>query len=126
MKKAKKTAGDTPTGDVDTRGVAGLSSLSESSGGNALLSALAACRHVALYGSGLLRLREEGELVYSHFYDAGGAGRCASPSAQLDRQSCNRAACQEARRRWRRDRLETEVLLHALHALGIVAWQWAT
>lgn len=106
-----------------TRGVAGLASLSESSGGNALLSAIAACRHVALYGSGLLRLRDEGELVYAHFYDAG-AGRCAS--AESEGTSCNGARCQEARERWRRDRLETEVLLHALHALGVVEWQWAS
>ena len=111
---------------LDPTGVPGLGALSQSSGGNALLIALTLCSRVSLYGSGLLRLDptqfgDKSELVYAHFYDAG-AGRCRPISKATIRKKCTRLACQEARLKWRQDRIATELLFYLLDALQIINW----
>ena len=148
----------------------GISALARSSGGNALLTALTACRQVSLYGAGLLRLpvaapahastgttsagtgtttategrRASHQLVYAHYYDPR-VGHCMTNASMVERHraDCARRAarhertrrfradkgagrkderCEPRGRQWRRDRIETELLLHVLHVLGVVQW----
>ena len=72
------------------------------------------------------------DVVYTHFFDER-PGRCArrrglEPEDGEDAAASGGAgpAAREkrywSRRNWLRDRIRTEVLLHLLHALGIVRW----
>ena len=116
----------------------------ESSGGQALLAALALCQTVDVYGTGLLRLGAElgDDVVYSHFYDKR-VGRCARaampirptaspnlPSGSAGTTYARSAAAAKrmpgartwSRSKWRRARVGTEVVMHLFHAFGIVRW----
>jgi len=112
-------------------GVAGAEALTRGSGGSTLLAALSACRHVTVYGSGLLRLPTTRaglppQLVYSHFYDESVA-RCTTEREVLrfaQRQGlCSKSTCKAARAGWLHDRLSSELLLHVMHALGLITWR---
>jgi len=121
-------------------GVQPIDALSESSGGNALLAALGLCAAIDVYGAGLLRadlkeMRNDStgtprwvsatQLIYSHFYD-GRPGRCSTDqsSRSHDRKhGCHRHGhCRRTRQEWRRARVEHELLLHTLHAFGVIRW----
>ena len=97
-----------------------------SSGGQALLSTLAICDQVDVYGSGLLSLGGgSGDKLYPHFYDER-VGLCLPfPSDNATaRQQITAASDRRwfSRANWRRDRLRMEMLLHILHSLGILHW----
>ena len=97
-----------------------------SSGGQALLSALALCDQVDVYGSGLLSLGGGGgDKLYPHFYDER-VGLCLPlPSDNATARQQIKAASDRrwfSRANWRRDRLRMEMLLHILHSLGILHW----
>ena len=130
-----------------------LAALLDSSGGNALVAALAMCDSVNVYAYGLLSSngRPTGDKLYAHFFDTE-VGLCL-PVDRLERasgyiryfasrimsqcaasRSIERARSSSSRhlsgskycrvfRAWRKDRLRAEVLLHALHALGVVTWR---
>ena len=69
--------------------------------------------------------RRSVELIYSHFYDKLPA-RCSADntSRQLAAKHLCReySHCGQARLRWRRARVENEVLLHLLHSFGVIGW----
>lgn len=110
-----------------------LDRMRESSGGQALLAALALCARVDVYGVGLARPQGsdlEGEVVYTHFYDKQ-VGRCArnGPYSRGNSSSEVSAAAKRipgartwSRSKWRRARVGTEVLLHLFHAFGMMRW----
>mmetsp|Transcript_232 Transcript_232/g.653 ORF Transcript_232/g.653 Transcript_232/m.653 type:complete len:688 (-) Transcript_232:71-2134(-) len=167
-----------------------LAALLDSSGGNAMIAAIALCERVDVYGYGLMSSngRPSGDKIYTHFFDSEvgsclpesrmqgiphgghlhyfatkvlancGAGNGAlsqiSPSVMtnnysddLQRKSHDEredfaASTPERRtssaqvasywsrsrycrvfRTWRKDRVRAELLLHVLHALGIVRWR---
>ena len=128
--------------------VEGLDTLTRGTGGSSLLTAMAACRHVSVYGFGLLRLdppaptggegaphdeaREAAaaaarpQLIYAHFYDRRVA-RCTTDPQILQswaaRKTCRKRECRELRERWRRDRVGSELLLHVLHVFGMITWR---
>ena len=109
---------------------ASVAVLRASSGGQAVLSALALCDKVDIYGSGLLSLGgATGDKLYPHFYDER-VGLCLPvPSANATARQQIMAASNRrwfSRANWRRDRLRMEMLLHILHSLGILHWVQAT
>lgn len=101
--------------------------LRDSSGGQALLSAMALCQKVDVYGFGLLALGGlGGEKIYSHYFDAA-AGRCANISVvrafkATERERCDAKHRSWSKREWRRDRVSLEILMHLFHAFGLVNW----
>ena len=111
-----------PSGDLV------LDSMRQSSGGSAILAAIALCRApVDVYGVGLFA--EHGaasDKLYGHSYDHGGIGLCVPLSKALRFTKQTEEGFQ--RQRWatkarRRDqRMQGEVLLHLLDALGIIRW----
>jgi hypothetical protein len=93
-------------------------------------AAIALCRRpVAVYGAGLLSHRSPAQgagadKVYSHVYDEG-AGRCVNLSRAArflgPRKDVRRMRWVE-KTKWRRQRVQGELLLHLLHALGMIRW----
>ena len=100
-----------------------LESLMHTSGGSALLAALASCEHLSVYGSGLFgRSTHLGsDKSYVHYDDPHGVGGCANRSE--GRSGAPGAAPPSAEHsKWLRDRVTHEVLLHTLHAMGALTW----
>ena len=140
----------------------------ESSGGNALVAAVAMCVEVDVYGYGLLSSDggPAGDKLYTHYFDShvGGcmprerlrgtehlqygahlhyfatrvmahcaANRSAGVTTGLDGGSAaangstaaywSRSRYCRVFRAWRKDRVRAELLLHVLHALGIISWR---
>jgi len=97
-----------------------VNGLRDSSGGNALLAAISLCDTVSLYGAGLLSVGgAAADKVYVHFFDDA-VGACldegnATLRGEADTRRFSRAT-------WLKDRLRTEMLLHVLHAMGIIRW----
>ena len=84
-----------------------------------LQAALSLCDEVDVYGVGL-RSSAGGlgaDKVYNHYYDklARDCSRHVS-TRKRDRQAS------EAHSKFYSDRLHTELLMHVMHALGIVRW----
>lgn len=114
-----------------------LDSTMMSSGGNAIHGAVAMCEAVSLFAHGLYSEHVHAWKRYVHYYDASdGVPQCVSAArsrAALGRNSQppNRSLLtsrDELLRqnqwvgRWIKDRVRTELLLHVLHALGVVDW----
>jgi hypothetical protein len=89
------------------------------SGGNALHAALALCERVDVYGLGLYSGGAHEDKVYAHAYDER-VGQCLQPGSRV--YEFGNAKGLGGFFAWRRDRVRTEILMHVLHALGIVRW----
>ena len=100
-------------------GDAALENALRSSGGNALHGAVAMCDQVNLYGAGLFSEGVHEAKRYIHFYDLQPGVATCTGSASAAPVS-ERARVRE--KRWVTDRLQTELLLHVLHAMGIINW----
>ena len=90
-------------------------------GGNALQAALSMCDKVDIFGVGLRSTSSDRsadtDKVYNHYYDPVARDCARHVSARKhDRQAS------DAHARFYSDRLHTEVLMHVLHALGVVRW----
>ena len=81
------------------------------SGGAALYLAIAQCDHVDVYGSGLYSAKVAEHKVYLHFYDDILRTQCeALPKGSKGFESLAQ------------HRIANEVLMHIMHALGIITW----
>jgi hypothetical protein len=108
-----------------------LEALVRSSGGNALASAIALCEQVELYGAGLHRgVSSTGadgaaDLKYLHYYDQQ-PGKCHAdgPFTVQDAREHYKdwTRVYGIFKTWRLDRLRGELMLHVLHALGVMRW----
>ena len=78
------------------------------SGGNALALAISECDSVDVFGVGLFSARIEDPKVYTHFYD------------DSVRMSCDRGVPKHTT--LATDRLQGELIMHLMHALGIITW----
>lgn len=96
-----------------------MGSLLHTSGGNALLAALASCDQVVVYGSGLFGTRSDAssDKRYVHYYDKYGVEGCANSTRQHAMLPLHTEA-----KTWLRDRVTHEALLHTLHAIGALIW----
>ena len=105
---------------------AALQALERSSGGNALIAALALCKRVSLFGAGLYATGPTDDKRYVHYYDDNGVGQCANQSdpriARYVERHLGRPGVQRLIKQWRRDRIQHELFLHVLHALGMIQW----
>ena len=101
-----------------------LAALQRSSGGNALLAAIAMCERVRLYGVGLYSTSPLGDKRYLHYYDEG-VGHCNLGSNSSQEAGDHRYRWKHRRiaKVWRDDRLRHELFLHLMHALGVVQWR---
>jgi len=101
-------------GVIDT-GDPSLDSLAKGSGGNALQAALSLCTNVSLYGFGLHSNGPTEAKRYMHSYD---------PPGLCDREpfTYSHEGTAGIFRAWRTDRVRNELLLHILHALGVLRW----
>ena len=104
-----------------------IAALQRSSGGNALLAALALCDRVRLYGAGLYSTSPTGDKRYLHYYDEG-VGHCnaeerGSQAAAGRYSRMYRWKTRNIVRIWRADRLRHELFLHLLSAVGMVEWR---
>ena len=97
----------------------GVDAMLAGSGGNALHAALALCDRVDLYGAGLFSSGVTGDKIYAHAYDER-VGMCLEPGSRV--YEFGNVKGLAGFFNWRRDRIRTEILLHVLHALGIVRW----
>ena len=101
-----------------------LEALQHSSGGNALLAAVALCSRVRLYGAGLYAREPGAPKRYAHFYDESGVGECgghkAPPSPELMQIMHRRRRVTQA---WLVDRIRGEIFLSLLHVLGVLQWR---
>lgn len=100
-------------------GDASIDSMLAGSGGNALHAALALCEHVDVYGAGLFSSGVTGDKIYAHAYDEQ-VGTCLERGSRAYEFGNVRGLGTFFS--WRRDRIRTEILLHVLHALGVVRW----
>ena len=89
------------------------------SGGNALHAALSLCAAVDVYGSGLHSRGVGHDKIYAHAYDER-VGHCLAPGSRPYRFGKLKGILGFVK--WRKDRVRTEMLLHVLHALGVVRW----
>ena len=78
------------------------------SGGNALALAISECDSVDVFGVGLFSARIEDPKVYTHFYD------------DSVRMNCDRGVPKHTT--LATDRLQGELIMHLMHALGIITW----
>ena len=105
-----------------------LDGMRQSSGGSALHAAVSLCRRAPdVYASGLLAPDgAAGEKVYTHAYDAH-VGRCVSPERAAEFMKENVSDFERRRwatkTSWRRQRIGSELMIHVLHALGVVRWR---
>ena len=60
-----------------------------------------------------------GDKIYAHAYDER-VGMCLEPGSRV--YEFGNVKGLAGFFNWRRDRIRTEILLHVLHALGIVHW----
>ena len=95
----------------------------ESSGGNALQTALTMCDQVDVYGVGLLSKGPESEKAYTHYYDES-VGHCCT-----DRKSAQRSSQLKLlkgsggwKRLWMAERIRSELLMNVLDAFGVMRW----
>ena len=86
---------------------------------HALHAALALCEHVDVYGAGLFSSGVTGDKIYAHAYDEQ-VGTCLERGSRAYEFGNVRGLGTFFS--WRRDRIRTEILLHVLHALGVVRW----
>ena len=103
---------------VQKSGVAAIDALLSGSGGSALHAAINLCESVTLYGAGLFAAHAQDDKVYVHAYDED-VGKCV-PSWRKHEFGSWRGLTNFFE--WRRDRVASEILLHVLHALGVVNW----
>ena len=104
-----------------------LDALADSSGGSALMAAISLCRQpVRVYGAGLYSEGPGFDKRYLHFYDHVGAALCVNSTAvggAYRFSRLNMAKTFNLYRRWRRNRLVSEILMHVWHAFGIIEWR---
>ena len=102
-----------PSGDES------IDSMLAGSGGNALHAAVSLCGSVDVYGSGLHSRGVGHDKIYAHAYDER-VGQCLEPGPRPYR--FGKAKGINGFVKWRKDRVRTEMLLHILHAVGVVRW----
>ena len=93
-----------------------FTALLHTSGGNALAAALTMCERVDVYGVGLHSAGLDADMSYVHFTDDHVA-TCANKSSAHGRR------LPPEYMRWLRDRVTHEVVIHTLHAFGILSWR---
>ena len=93
--------------------------LSCGSGGNALHTALSLCERVDVYGTGLFAAGATADKVYAHAYDER-VGLCLEPGSRVYEFSNTKGL--NGFFKWRRDRVRGELMMHLMHAVGIVRW----
>ena len=91
----------------------------DGSGGNALQAAVTMCEQVSVYGAGLLSAGPGADKIYAHAYDSH-VGQCLDTGALSYRFSRYEGYGQY--RKWLAARVEAELLLHMLHAVGAIRW----
>ena len=93
------------------------------SGGNALQAALSLCEQVDVYGAGLHSKGVGHDKIYAHAYDEA-VGRCMAPMRGPGARPFRfgKVKGMLGLFGWRRDRVRTEMLMHVLHALGVIHW----
>lgn len=104
-----------------------LDSMRLSSGGCSLLAAVSLCSDpVDVYGVGLFAASPFGEKVYTHAYDDE-VGQCVAvaKAAQFTGKTEEMITKMRwvSKTAWRNQRVRGELLMHVLHALGIVHWR---
>jgi len=101
--------------------------LLSNSGGNALHAALALCDRVDVYGAGLFSDTAKGDKLYAHSYDDR-LGRCETLKHGLAELLVTRRAGHQQiggfkeAPRWVHSRIQSELLLHVLHAFDVIQW----
>ena len=89
------------------------------SGGNALHAALTMCEHVDVYGTGLYSGGANEDKVYAHAYDEK-VGVCLEPGSRV--YEFGNLKGLNGFFNWRRDRVKQELLMHLMHAMGVIRW----
>ena len=89
------------------------------SGGNALHTALSLCERVDVYGTGLFAAGATADKVYAHAYDER-VGLCLEPGSRVYEFGNTKGL--NGFFKWRRDRVRGELMMHLMHAVGIVRW----
>lgn len=139
-----------PIDDLDTSELPGLDAMNAEEGeGRALISSLAACQAVTVFGAGLIHLpsvtaassssassasareamaRAPHEISSARFYDPT-ASHCTPNTTEnwrlLQASKSSRERLQKRGIAWAHGRLSKEVFLHLLHAFGIITWRQA-
>ena len=108
-----------------------LNAMLRSSGGNALHGAIAQCQTVNVYGAGLYSDGVHDWKRYVHYYDtemgipqctaAGARDRISNADGSINASASNKTNSRWVER-WIKDRVRTELLMHVLHAMGIINW----
>ena len=101
------------------------------SGGNALHAALGMCDRVDVYGVGLFSEGPRADKIYAHAYDRH-VGRCAAPPAPGPEALRMTAPGYNLYKptlhgmtwapKWLQTRVESELVMHVLHAFDIIRW----
>ena len=99
-----------------------VDSMLDGSGGNAIQAAISLCANVDVFGVGLLSQRWDEDKAYAHYWD-GAAGVCAASKAPFRAVAMHRPLGWRTLPAWRDARLGSELLLHLLHAFGVIRWR---
>ena len=99
-------------------GIGAVDDMLEGSGGSALHAAIGMCQSVRVYGAGLLSAAPAEDKLYVHAYDRG-VGTCMRSAAGY---AFARPSNYATYVRWRSTRVQHEMMLHVLHAVGAITW----
>ena len=80
------------------------------------------CERVDVFGVGLLSAAWDQDKVYAHFWDDA-VGQCVPSAAPLRTIAMHRPERFRQFRRWRDTRVRTDLLMHVLHAFGVLRWR---
>ena len=84
-----------------------------------LHAALTMCEHVDVYGTGLYSGGANEDKVYAHAYDEK-VGVCLEPGSRV--YEFGNLKGLNGFFNWRRDRVKQELLMHLMHAMGVIRW----
>mmetsp|Transcript_38488 Transcript_38488/g.87453 ORF Transcript_38488/g.87453 Transcript_38488/m.87453 type:complete len:520 (-) Transcript_38488:135-1694(-) len=101
-------------------GIKAIDDMLDGSGGNAVQAAITMCEHVDVYGAGLLSAGPASDKIYAHAYD-NSVGECLQTGPLRYRFSKYEGYGQY--RSWLAARIESEMVLHVLHAVGAIHWE---